>query len=80
MAGVDPRVHAGRIAFGERVRTFRLARRLSQEQLADHAGLHRTYVSSLERGQRNVGLDNIYALAQALRVQPGQLFGGDHET
>jgi transcriptional regulator with XRE-family HTH domain len=47
---------------------------LSQEQLAERAGLHRTYVSSLERGQRNVGLDNIHAIAEALGVRPSQLF------
>ena len=47
---------------------------MSQEQLADAAGVHRTYVSSLERGQRNVGLDNIYALADALDVSPSKLF------
>jgi transcriptional regulator with XRE-family HTH domain len=47
---------------------------MSQEQLADAAGLHRTYLSSLERGQRNVGLDNVLTLARALGVGPAQLF------
>lgn len=61
-------------AFGRRVRTLRLARGFSQEELAERAGLHRTYVSSLERGQRNVGLDNIHALARALDVTPAELF------
>jgi len=46
---------------------------LSQEELAERAGVHRTYVSSLERGQRNVGLDNVFALAAALKVQPAAL-------
>ncbi len=50
---------------------------MSQEVLADRAGLHRTYVSSLERGQRNVGLDNILSLANALGVRPGRLFEAD---
>lgn len=63
-----------RIAFGRRVRSLRESRCLSQEQLADRAGLHRTYVSSLERGQRNVGLDNIYALGCALNVSPKAFF------
>lgn len=64
----------GRAAFGRRVRAIREAAGLSQEQLAELAGLHRTYVSSLERGQRNVGLDNIYALASALKVSPAVFF------
>jgi len=42
--------------------------------LADHAGLHRTYVGSIERGERNVSLDNIYRLAKALRVPVRELF------
>jgi transcriptional regulator with XRE-family HTH domain len=64
----------GRVAFGRRVRAIRETDGLSQEQLAELAGLHRTYISSLERGQRNVGLDNIYALAQALKVSPAAFF------
>lgn len=62
------------MSFGLRVRSIRLAKGLSQEQLAELAGLHRTYVSSLERGQRNVGLDNVLALAQALNVSPSEFF------
>jgi transcriptional regulator with XRE-family HTH domain len=54
-----------------------LARSLSQEELAERAGLHRTYVSSLERGQRNVGLDNIHALARALGVSAAELLSED---
>lgn len=64
----------GRRAFGRRVRALRLAAGLSQERLAQEAGLHRTYVSSLERGLRNVGLDNILRLAAALGVSPAALF------
>jgi transcriptional regulator with XRE-family HTH domain len=56
---------------------MRLARGLSQERLAELAGLHRTYISSLERGQRNVSLDNIHALADALAVRPADLFAED---
>jgi transcriptional regulator with XRE-family HTH domain len=74
MPGTNLRAHPGRNAFGERVRALRMAKGLSQEQLAERAGLHRTYVSSLERGQRNVGLDNIHAIARALEVRPSQLF------
>jgi len=67
----------GRRAFGRRVRELRQARGLSQEGLAERSGLHRTYISSLERGQRNVGLDNVRALAQALDVVPSTLFEED---
>ena len=49
---------------------------MSQERLAELAGLHRTYVSSVELGQRNIGLDNILALADALEVRPYDLFIG----
>lgn len=55
------------------LKRLRGATGLSQEELADRAGLHRTYISSVERGQRNVTLVNIFALANALRVAPGEL-------
>lgn len=67
----DP-VH--RAAFGVRVRELRQAKGLSQEALAEASGLHRTYISSLERGHRNVGLDNVHALASALSVPASYLF------
>lgn len=63
-----------RSAFGERVRIVRLAMGISQEALAAKAGLHRTYVGSVERGERNVSLDNIHALADALGVDVRELF------
>ena len=66
-----------RLAFGQRVRSIRQSQGLSQEDLADKAQLHRTYISSVERGQRNVGLDNIHAIARALGVTASDLFGED---
>lgn len=52
------------------VRAARKERGLSQEALADEAGLHRTYVGSIERAERNISVDNIERLANALKV-PG---------
>lgn len=63
-----------RVEFGRRVRELRQARGISQERLAEIAEMHRTYVSSLERGQRNVSLENIHALADALGVAVRELF------
>jgi transcriptional regulator with XRE-family HTH domain len=64
-----------RVAFGRRVRELRTELGLSQEDLAERAGLHRNYVGGIERGERNVGLDNIHKLARALRVEVTDLFG-----
>jgi transcriptional regulator with XRE-family HTH domain len=59
--------------FGTTVRRRREALGLSQEKLAELAGLHRTYVSSLERGNRNVSVVNIVRLARALDTRPAKL-------
>ena len=59
--------------FGQRVRELRIERGLSQEKLAEISGLHRTYISSLELGKRNVSLVNIHALAKALQVTADEL-------
>ena len=56
------------------MRALRQERGLSQEALAELAGIHRTYVGSVERGERNIALDNIWALADALGVSPAELF------
>jgi transcriptional regulator with XRE-family HTH domain len=53
-------------AFGDRLRGIRQGAHISQERLAEIAGLHRTYVSSVERGERNVSLETIERLAIAL--------------
>jgi transcriptional regulator with XRE-family HTH domain len=63
-------------SFGERVRAHRLQLGLSQETLGDVSKLHRTYVGSLERGERNVCLLNIIRIANALEVDPGDLIRG----
>lgn len=60
--------------FGARVRLLRQAQGLSQEKLAELSGLHRTYISSIELGARNVSLKNIHALADALGISVEDLF------
>jgi transcriptional regulator with XRE-family HTH domain len=59
--------------FGTNVRLVRVARGLSQEELAHRASIDRTYVSSIERRLRNVSIQNIQRLALALDVEPRQL-------
>jgi transcriptional regulator with XRE-family HTH domain len=53
-------------AIGGVVRTERLARALSQEEFAELICLHRTYIGSVERGERNISLQNLVAIARAL--------------
>ena len=55
------------------MRRLRSQRRLSQEQLAFESGINRTYLSSVERSERNVSLDNIARIAEALRVEAWEL-------
>lgn len=55
------------------VRRLRVSAGISQEALAERARLHRTYVSSVERAHRNITLENICALAEALGVPPSSL-------
>jgi transcriptional regulator with XRE-family HTH domain len=62
--------------FARNIRKVRLSQGLSQERLAELSGLHRTYVGSVERGERNISIDNIEALAKALRVRPSELLEG----
>lgn len=62
-----------REVFANNLKAFRLAQHLSQEELADLCGLHRTYISDIERGLRNVSIDNIERIANGLGVTPSQL-------
>lgn len=63
-----------RTRFGNRVRALRVGLGFTQESLAEKAGLHSTYIGGIERGERNVGLDNIFKIAKALKVMPSELF------
>lgn len=64
-----------RLAFGRRIRELRRDREFSQEELAERTGLHWTYVSGVERGQRAPSLDVVGRLANGLSVTLAELFG-----
>jgi transcriptional regulator with XRE-family HTH domain len=60
--------------FGDTIRQLRKERNLSQEELADRAELHRTYIGMIERAEKNITLINIEKLAKALDVEISELF------
>jgi len=62
--------------FGARIKEIRRSQGLSQERLAELTGLHRTYVASAERGERNVSLENICRIAGGLGCEPAELLMG----
>ncbi|WP_375512797.1 helix-turn-helix domain-containing protein [uncultured Nostoc sp.] len=62
--------------FGKRVRDERLQRGLSQEELAEKAELHRTYIGMIERGEKNITLINIEKIAKALVISVDELLKG----
>ena len=61
------------VAFGGRLRRARLAKGISQEELGDLANLHRTYIGSVERGERNPSLVSLYRIAEALTIPAADL-------
>ena len=61
--------------FGARVRMLRKKKGFSQEAFADLCGLHRTYIGAIERGERNISLENIEKIARSLGVSIPFLFG-----
>ena len=63
-----------RVAYGRAVRAIRQDKKISQEELGDLCGLHRTYISDIELGKRNVSLENIDKIANALQVKKSELF------
>ena len=68
-----PKKQSLRLTFAANLRRERRARALSQEALALIAGLHRTFVGSVERGERNISIDSVEALARALGVEAADL-------
>ena len=66
------------VAFGDRVRELRKKKELSQEELADKAGLHRTYIGMIERGEKNITLVNIEKIANALELSVSDLMNFDN--
>lgn len=62
------------LKYGKAIRQLRQQKGISQEELADLCGLHRTYISDVELGKRNVSLENIERLAQALDANVSDVF------
>lgn len=60
--------------YGQVIRSIRLEKNISQETLADLSGLHRTYMSDVELGKRNVSLENIDRIANALNISISEIF------
>ena len=67
------------VSFGRRVRELRVARGLSQERFALLAELNRSYMGDVERGTRNISLENISKIARALDVDLATLFEAVHD-
>lgn len=63
-----------RVAYGKAIRSIRQNKKISQEELADLCGLHRTYISDVELGKRNVSLENIDKIAHALQMKKSDVF------
>ena len=64
--------------FSANLRKYRHGRGLSQEEFADLAGLHRTYIGAVERGKRSIAIDNIEKIASALNIDAYLLFVDEH--
>jgi transcriptional regulator with XRE-family HTH domain len=66
-------VDQAQLIVGNKIRALREAAGMSQEELASAAGLHRTYIGSVERGERNISLRNLVCLSRALNIPPAAL-------
>lgn len=76
MDGQD-NITSSRQIFAKRLKQARIDKGLSQETLAEIAGLHRTYIGSVERGERNISIDNMERLANALELSLSDLLGNE---
>jgi len=63
-------------AIGRRIRQLRTAKGWSQEEFANRCGLHRTYISTMEQGRRNLAALNLRAVARAFKITLSDLFAG----
>lgn len=66
--------------FGTNLRKYRINLGISQEKFAELSGLHRTYISDIERFRRSISLNNIQKIADALGIEPYKLFIAEGET
>ena len=62
-----------KLKLGKKIREVRVKEGYSQEELASRCGLHRTYISDIERGERNVSVENIEKIAKALKTEVNEL-------
>jgi transcriptional regulator with XRE-family HTH domain len=63
----DEKKQSARLLFASNIRAARKALNMSQEDMAEACGLHRTYVGAVERGERNISIDNMEAMAKAVK-------------
>lgn len=63
-----------KVLFGQRLKNLRLAKGLTQEELAERAGLHPTFIGIIERGKQSASLDSVEKLARALEIEVRQFF------
>ncbi|MBQ0733942.1 helix-turn-helix domain-containing protein [Aquimarina celericrescens] len=67
------------IQFGERIRSLRISNKLSQEELANKTGFHRTYIGLIERGQRNLSLRNIEVFSKYFNLTVNELMNFEND-
>ena len=66
-------LNSARMRFANNMRRARMEQRISQEELAERCGLHRTYIGSVERGERNISIDNMETISYALGQKLSEL-------
>ena len=68
--------HSLSIKFGARVKQLRTKLGLSQEELAERAGVHRTYIGMIERAEKNITLINVFKISKALGIKMSKILSG----